>query len=163
MKNLRLALAASFALIAVCASWSIFQHEQTLRHGQVVLLRLAPVDPRSLMQGDYVALRFSVDAGLPDRRDGQVPRYAYLELDEHQRGRLVGWGDELAPVPQHSMRIRTRDDRLSVGPNAFFFEEGHGEQFETAQWGEFRVSAAGQTLLTHLLDADLNRLAAQKR
>src|SRR5690606_4235060 len=38
----------------------IYQREQILAHGKSVILALAPVDPRSLMQGDYMALRFQV-------------------------------------------------------------------------------------------------------
>ncbi|MFX7329222.1 GDYXXLXY domain-containing protein, partial [Acinetobacter baumannii] len=34
------------------------QKEMLLKEGQLVLLPLAPVDPRSLMQGDYMALRY---------------------------------------------------------------------------------------------------------
>src|SRR5690606_6091689 len=34
--------------------------------GQVVVLSLAPVDPRSLMQGDYMALRFAVAGPLQE-------------------------------------------------------------------------------------------------
>ena len=41
-------------------NWSIYQKEQHLRHGDVIKLKLAPVDPRSLMQGDYMALRFEL-------------------------------------------------------------------------------------------------------
>lgn len=41
-------------------NWSIYQKETLLAEGQVIYLELAPVDPRSLMQGDYMALRFSI-------------------------------------------------------------------------------------------------------
>ena len=40
--------------ILVAVNVSIWQKEQLLDHGKVVLLPLAPVDPRSLMQGDYI-------------------------------------------------------------------------------------------------------------
>ena len=34
--------------------------ERVISRGDVVYLRLAPVDPRSLMQGDYMALNFAI-------------------------------------------------------------------------------------------------------
>ncbi len=45
-------------------NYSIFQKERLLAKGEVVLLPLAPLDPRSLMQGDYMRLRYqlAVDA-----------------------------------------------------------------------------------------------------
>ena len=47
------------AALAV-ANQGIFQRERILADGRIVLLELEPVDPRSLMQGDYMALRFAV-------------------------------------------------------------------------------------------------------
>ncbi|MBS0976300.1 GDYXXLXY domain-containing protein, partial [Serratia rubidaea] len=43
---------------------SIYQKEQQLRQGRVAILQLAPVDPRSLMQGDYMALDYALAAPL---------------------------------------------------------------------------------------------------
>ena len=49
------------ALVLAVAS-GIWQREQLLGSGRVVILELAPVDPRSLMQGDYMALTFAAGA-----------------------------------------------------------------------------------------------------
>ncbi|MCL1480922.1 MAG: GDYXXLXY domain-containing protein [Marinobacter sp.] len=51
-----LALLVALAMVNL----SVFQKEQQLAHGKVVYLDLAPVDPRSLMQGDYMALSFAI-------------------------------------------------------------------------------------------------------
>jgi uncharacterized membrane-anchored protein len=45
-------------LILVVVNYGIYEKERLLANGRLVLLELAPVDPRSLMQGDYLALRF---------------------------------------------------------------------------------------------------------
>ena len=42
------------------ANVGIWQKEQLIAHGQPVFVELAPVDPRSLMQGDYMRLEFRV-------------------------------------------------------------------------------------------------------
>ena len=39
---------------------SILQKEELLSNGQLILLELVPVDPRSLMQGDYMRLRYAI-------------------------------------------------------------------------------------------------------
>ena len=38
--------------VLVGAGWIIWSNERILADGRVVLLELAPIDPRSLMQGD---------------------------------------------------------------------------------------------------------------
>src|SRR5690606_9942359 len=45
-------------LVLGAVNYAIYAKERVIRDGDVVFLELAPVDPRSLMQGDYMALRF---------------------------------------------------------------------------------------------------------
>jgi len=47
-------------MLLLVVNWSIFERERILKNGQLVILELAPIDPRSLMQGDYMALRFKI-------------------------------------------------------------------------------------------------------
>jgi uncharacterized membrane-anchored protein len=159
-------LVAAFLLVAGTAMLAVRGHERTLAEGSVVLAALAPVDPRSLMQGDYMALRFAIDDELPQRpgeasgRTDPLPIFVYLALDGEGRASLAGFGDSLTPpvAGQVAMRIRWRGGRPSIGPNAYFFQEGTAERFAAARWGEFRVSARGTALLTQLRDANLERL-----
>ena len=53
---------ASIALVAILCivNWSIIVKEKHLAEGEISYLQLVPVDPRSLMQGDYMALRFAI-------------------------------------------------------------------------------------------------------
>lgn len=57
--NKIIALVALIAVLGIVNA-SIIDKEKHLAEGQVVYLELAPVDPRSLMQGDYMALNFRV-------------------------------------------------------------------------------------------------------
>ena len=50
----------SCAMVLALLNFSIVGKERQLESGKVVFLELAPVDPRSLMQGDYMALRFKI-------------------------------------------------------------------------------------------------------
>ena len=45
-----------------------------------------------------------------------------------------------------------RDGQWFIGPDAFFFEEGTGDQYESARYGEFRLQEDGSTLLVGLRD-----------
>ena len=56
-KYSRILIIANLILLLGYFNWSVYQKEQTLKEGQLVLLQLAPVDPRSLMQGDYMRLK----------------------------------------------------------------------------------------------------------
>ena len=42
------------------SQWQTSGYERILRSGQSVLLRLQPVDPRSLMQGDYMVINYEL-------------------------------------------------------------------------------------------------------
>lgn len=165
--RLRLALFGALLLVSAAALYAVAGHERTLRSGQMVLIELAPVDPRSLMQGDYMALRFQPDTQLAQPAAGRrsrMPTYAYLALDAAQRASYMGSGDTLpAPSGQLAMRLRLRDQAYSLGPNAFFFQEGQAAVYAAARWGEFRVEADGKALLSHLRDAELRRLGAENR
>src|SRR5512147_1948864 len=53
----------------------IYQKELTLQEGKVVLLELAPIDPRSLMQGDYMVLEYKLAREI---RADALPRDGHL-------------------------------------------------------------------------------------
>jgi hypothetical protein len=121
------------------------------------------------MQGDYMALRFQPDSQLPrpEAVAGALPRmpnYAYLALDAYGSGHATP-GPAMPcrhPSGQVALRLRARDAAYSIGPNAFFFQEGQADVYAPARWGEFRVEANGKALLTHLRDADLHRLGREQ-
>ena len=94
-------LALSVAVIVTAAFCAIWQFEHTLRHGQTVLLELAPVDPRSIMQGDYMALAFKLDRELPD--DAAQSTYALLQLDQNRIASIHSLANEL-PVDNSALQ-----------------------------------------------------------
>ena len=151
---------------------SIMQKETLLKDGEVVYLELAPVDPRSLMQGDYMALRFSVgneiraqlrkqqqELGirgmLKELHDGTV----VVTLEHSLVGRFARLGDQQAlGESERLMRFRVRNGRVKFATNAFFFQEGTADLYAVAKYGEFRVASDGELLLTGLRDKELKRL-----
>ncbi|HJV25510.1 MAG TPA: GDYXXLXY domain-containing protein [Aromatoleum sp.] len=159
---LRVALLASLLLVAAAAFVAVTGNERILREGRIVLLHLAPVDPRSLMQGDYMALRYAIESELPAQDSAHG--YAHVGLDAQGRATFVAVADELPADPALvGMKLRWREHRLSVGPNGFFFQEGRAADFAAAKWGEFRVDEQGKALLTHLRAEDLSRLGENRR
>ena len=57
MKNILFAAATLFVIGAL--NWLVVQKERVLSSGRTVLLELAPRDPRSIMQGDYMVLAYA--------------------------------------------------------------------------------------------------------
>jgi len=158
----RLAIAAALLLILATTGFAIWQFEQTLKTGRVINIALAPLDPRSIMQGDYMALAYAIDRELPE--DAAQHKYAWLSVDAEQRASLHSLSNTLPPNPQLvAVLLRQRDRIISIGPNAFFFAEGTAELYEQAPYGQFRVDASGKALLVGLLDENLQLLGENSR
>ncbi len=153
MRSARLVIAIGALLVLVVANLGIYQREQLLATGRTVLLELAPVDPRSLMQGDYMALRFrAADDAFGERpddswRDGRI----VLGIDASGVGTFRRFDDgSVVGTDEVAMRYRIRDNRAKFATNAFFFQEGHATYYENARYGEFRVAPDGEALLVAL-------------
>jgi len=157
-------------VVLVLVNLAIWYKEQQLAHGRVVLLELAPVDPRSLMQGDYMALRFAMEnaiyTALPKQNDEQWrPEVAagdgkvIVRLDEHSVAHFVARDEgQTLETNQLRLRYRIRHGDVKFATNAFFFQEGHAEFYENARYGAFRVDDDGELLLTDLHDEQYRRI-----
>lgn len=159
----RIVLVVNLLVVLAGVSLAVAHKERTLREGTVVLLRLAPVDPRSLIQGDYMRLAYAIDAEMnagrqdPDGPTSTLPRDGRIVVrrDTSDEATFVRMdtGAPLAPG-ELRMRYRVRDGRLRVGTDAFYFEEGQADRFEDAVFAELRVDAAGESVLVNMRDAD---------
>ncbi|MFQ1884144.1 GDYXXLXY domain-containing protein [Aeromonas sp. R5-4] len=153
----QLALLLSGLAILAGINATVWRYEHAMSSGEVVLLRLAPVDPRSLMQGDYMRLNYEIARELTSR-DARATQdkgsdTLVIRLDAHQVATLVADGkpDRLAS-DERLLQVHQSERQWQIGPDAYFFEEGSGEQYETARYGEFRLQADGKTLLVGLRD-----------
>ena len=149
------------------AGWGVWTNERILADGRVVLLELAPMDPRSLMQGDFMALNYALNSALSQKR-AREDAYAIVRLDARKVATLVRVQPDLdsntAPSVEEELAIhyRVRNHRVQIATNAFFFQEGHEPEFRSARYGEFRIGANGEPRLTALLDGDLKRLGENR-
>lgn len=158
-------------IVLLLVNWSISGKEHHLKEGKVVYLKLAPVDPRSLMQGDYMQLRFimgnSIYAALPKDKskkhwrrnvaaqDGRV----VVSLDDKLIASFKRLEDEMSLTENEMLlRYRVRDGRVKFATNAFFFQEGHAKVYNAARYGQFRVDEKGELLLTSMHNDKLEML-----
>jgi uncharacterized membrane-anchored protein len=158
MRKWVVVLAAAALLLAV--NLVIASRERLLEEGRVVLLELTPVDPRSLMQGDYMALRFKAardafQSAPAATGDGRV----VFALDAGGVANFRRF-DDGAPLAADEVKVRYRVRRGTpkFGTNAYFFEEGRARDYDRARFGEFRVAPDGEAILTGLRDEKLGIL-----
>lgn len=161
----------SLVVILSLVNWSIWGKEKHLAEGKIVYLDLAPVDPRSLMQGDYMALRFrladEVYNALPKSKDRKQWRhnvsasdgYAVIKLDEQNIGTFKSlYDDQTLAEREILMRYRVRNGAVKFATNAYFFQEGHGKYYQPARYGQFRVDNKGELMLVAMYDKDIEKL-----
>lgn len=179
MKHWRSILLWGGLLLALAvANQGIVQRERILSDGRVLLLELAPVDPRSLMQGDYMALRFAAADDIRkaldpewssggtaaslrrmgivgNSRDVSHDGYAVFALADGV-GRFVRIQSAARPVAagEIAVRYRERGSDMRIASNAWFFPEGQGERYAPAKYGELRVDADGTALLVGMRGED---------
>jgi len=166
---------AALVLILTVVNWSIVGKEKHLAEGEIVYLELAPVDPRSLMQGDYMALRFAMSGkirqdlpqtghAMPGRESPVITDgYVVVGLDERRVGTFLRLHDGLEPDNNEVlMRFRVRNGRVKFATNAYFFQEGRGKYFQSARYGQFRLDDRGELLLAAMYDKDLNKLMSEE-
>ncbi len=167
---------ASLVILLVLVNWLIIGKEKHLAEGKIVYLHLAPVDPRSLMQGDYMALRFQLADELSlalkqkNERDHLVGSlitandYVVISLDEHNVGSFKDLST-VQPLSHNELRLhfRVRGGQVKLATNGFFFQEGHGQYYQLARYGQFRVDDKGELLLAALYDKDLKILGPPER
>jgi uncharacterized membrane-anchored protein len=149
------------ALILVLANWDIAQKRSVIASGQLLLLELRPVDPRSLMQGDYMRLGLA-EAAMPSTtviEDLPYRGTVILTLDDNKVGRFARL-DDGSPLKVDELRVQYRrhDEwglgRLDYGAQSFFFQEGDAGRYERARYAMVRVAEDGSTVLTDLADED---------
>lgn len=161
----------SLVIILMIANWAIISKEKHLSEGDIVYLELAPVDPRSLMQGDYMALRFrlanDIYKSLHRPSANKVPRremnasdgYVIVRLDERRTGSFHDlYSGQALSDNDILMRYRVRNDVVKFATNAFFFQEGNGKIYQQARYGQFHVDDKGELLLTAMYDKTLDKI-----
>lgn len=150
---------ATIATLGV-ASFAIWQKQDLIARGQPVFVELAPVDPRSLMQGDFMRLNFRLlgDAWkLPPPGVGAKRPLVLARRDERGVARLIGLhhaGTPLAPG-ELVIELSPKNGDWTLVTDAWFFREGEGERWAAAKYGEFRVAGDGRALLVGMADAEL--------
>jgi len=153
------------ALTLAAANLAIAGKERILSEGKTILLELVPVDPRSILQGDYMALRYALAGEVSRERSEQVSANGrvVVTLDANGIASFVRFDDGSgAAAGEQFLRYRKRGEGVRIASDAFFFQEGQGPAYRNARFGELRVDARGNSVLVGLRDEELMRLGADQ-
>lgn len=155
MKISKWLILANAILVLAVINYQIFYKEKQLKEGELVLLRLAPLDPRSLMQGDYMELRYEIVQNV--NRDS-IPTRGYLvvKLDSQRVAQMLRIQSHTRPLAEGEQLIRYyyHDWRLYIGAESYFFQEGQAQRFEEARYGGLKVDKSGGSLLIGLYNKE---------
>lgn len=149
-------LAVVGLVVVLCATnFTIMQRQQVVDSGQPMLLNLRPVDPRSLMQGDYMVLRYA-ESVFPTPGDrGELPRKGafVVALDANNVATFARMDDAGGLAENEALlQYKQVDARgnIRLGAESFFFQEGQAELFAAARFGVLHVDESGKSVLVGL-------------
>ncbi len=153
-------------LTLALANHAIWQKERLIAQGEKVYVELAPVDPRSLMQGDFMRLNYRVPGDMaPELRERITPQRPHVIARRDARGVAqllrVERADAALAAGEMRIELTPKDGRWTLVSDAWFFREGDGRRWEAAKYGEFRVTPDGKALLVGLADAQLRAIAIE--
>ena len=152
MKKYILVLSSLF--IFVILNYSIYQKEQIKTNGEIVFLELRPVDPRSLMQGDYMRLNYEIcDRAIMSANKENNSGYIVVTINQNKVGifRRIYDGETLA-LGEKLIHYHMKYKRIHIMPDSFMFQEGHAQHYQRAKYGVFKFDNSGNYLLTGLAD-----------
>ena len=162
-------------------NYKVQQFEDVLATGKPVVLKIAPADPRSLMQGDYMVLNYAIlselqqsqfssesnesneTTGIDELSPSGKKAYILVHLDKNHVATFCEAQSEIPTdfkhcTPNVYLPIRYNGSWHPKLPSQdYFFAEGKGEHYAQAEYAEYRFKD-GILLLARLLDKDLKGL-----
>ena len=153
--RVKVTLFLGLAVLAVL-NYQIYRKESLIKSSEEIFLELAPVDPRSLMQGDYMALEYKIANEMRRklRDQGGVSQNSIAVVSLNNK-RIASYKRLWAG---QSLEAAERIMTYPFGVDSFFFEEGQGKRYENARYGIFLLDKKGRTILRALADENQVRI-----
>jgi uncharacterized membrane-anchored protein len=152
-------------LWVIVAAAMIISKQSTLRSGKTVVLETVPVDPRDLLRGDYVILRYKIStldldhvkSEKPDYKSGEViyvrlePKEKFWEATAVQAKRSA---DNKIYIRGKVSYCYSKKLEVIYGIESYFVPEGEGKEIERSMQGrkssvsvEVVVDSSGNALI----------------
>ncbi|NUM36275.1 MAG: GDYXXLXY domain-containing protein [Candidatus Brocadiae bacterium] len=172
--KIRIALLVVFSFVVLGGlNFLVFQKERILASGRPIILKLAPVDPRSLIQGDYMVLDYEINGqirkALEDARKEEssgyekTKGYVVVSIAKDSLATFKRLHDPSIPLSEDEqlLKFKKHDWRVQLGAESYFFQEGHAKYYERASYGELKATPSGTTLLYALRDDKMQPIVIQ--
>ena len=153
-KTYKLILAINLVLVLGLFSFSVIKKETLLNNGREILLRLAPVDPRSLMQGDYMRLDYQILRQI-DYEENSTNKYIVVKVGSDNVAEYVRVQND-KNLFEGELLIRYKEEEWTrrIGAENYFFQEGTGDKYADAEYGLIKADADGNCMLIGLCNSD---------
>ena len=145
---LAFALPLVLGAIAVAAIFTI----KNANNSTEILLKLAPVDPRSLLQGDYMALDYELTWEIRYKGDY---KFVVVTVDDNRVAtfnRLQN--DSTQNANELLLRYKRDGNKISLGAEHFFFDADSVEKYQQAEYGLIKVDDKGRCNLVGVCGND---------
>ena len=137
--------------------------ENIKQTGETVFLDLRPVDPRALMMGDFMALRYAEEVSQDLPKDIPPSGQFVLVVGDNKIGTFVRL-DNGAPLASNEIKINyIRQKRgVTFGAPRYYFQNGTAKIYEAGEYGIFRIAPSGRAILVGLADENFKKIEAPK-
>lgn len=171
-----------FSLILTLVTLLIFvglvaKNEWHLHHSKSIFIELRPVDPRSILQGDYMALAYELNlqslkalAGSESEALDQiifnhssVPAKVILDSQNRVVRTILDSNNSFAG---QSLILKNPENRLQAlypASGSFLFAEGLAQCYQKAKYAEFKVNTKGEAILFDLRGEGLQPLNCKQQ
>jgi uncharacterized membrane-anchored protein len=143
-----------FLVLMVWINFQVYQREREIAVGRTLILKLAPLDPRSLMQGDYMRLRYDIANQVPTEPAKGV---VYLNPDDRGLATTASTTKSPGSIP---LLYRRHRYQVKFGVDTFLFQEGMAKEYDRAKYAELKVTEKGGATLLQLLDENFTPIGA---
>ena len=171
-----------FSLILAIATTLFFvgliaKNEWHLHHSKSIFIELKPVDPRSILQGDYMALAYELNLQTPkplaeneneilnQRIFNHASIHAKVILDSNNKVIRTILEPNNSSAEQ-SLILKNPENRyqaLYPASRSFLFAEGLAQCYEKAKYAEFKINQEGEAILFDLRGEELQPLNCEKQ
>lgn len=148
-------ISANMVLVLLFFGFNIVKNEKVLSEGETVLLELRPVDPRSLMQGDYMTLHYEVCNHVYGL-EAELNKFCVVQLDDDRVAHFVSLTNDAAValredelLLRYSLEKNNWGEKFyTIGSDSYFFQEGTANKYATAKYGMLKVVTKGEMIGT---------------
>ncbi len=153
MKKLFVVL--NLILLIVVFGYSVIKEENNLKKN-TFYIKTSPVDPRSLIQGDYMVLNYNITDSARIEAVNIRKGYIRIKINDLKIAEFIRVDKEYMPPSNNeiSIQFQKNSSNIDIGVNSYLFQEGTGNKFQKAQYAEVIELKNGKLRLKSLLDKD---------